>query len=854
MARYMWLIWIGLTIWIDTTVSSPPVKLHYNIPEEVTPGTLIANIMEEAGISEKFSPDVLSDIRFRFLSEPPVDFDLEMTTGSLFTSNRFNREEFCPLLESCVLKLDVALQPVEFFQIIKLDIVVEDLNDNVPEFHPRSVSHELFESASPGTVITLPTAVDLDSPAFSIVNYELVDPTDTFGLEVIKNLDNSIEVKLVLQKALDREIQQQYHLQLVAEDGGGLSGTADVAVYVLDANDNSPTFTNFTYEVSVMENVLVDTVVLQVQAVDPDEGQNGEVRYSFTERTSEKVDNMFSIDEVTGEIRVIGDIDHEEQAVVHLGVIAQDLGQGTLPAETMVVVEIEDINDNPPGITVNTLTTSTNAAVSEDAPLGTFVAHIIVEDKDSGTNANFDCHLVHDKLGLMKIFENEYQIVTKSKLDRESSSYYDITVVCVDHGTPHLESSKGVHVLVNDYNDEAPRFSSSSYQAFVFENSVPGINVIQINATDDDIGRNSEIEYSLPYSDSHLFTINPTNGQVRTSFSFDREMYEQVQFHVIASDKGVPSLSSSVLITLNILDVNDEDPKFLQEGYSFGVLENEAPDSDVGQVAAVDKDSFPNNQFYFAFSPSNSDIDSTDTFRIDPRSGVITTITTLDREDKASYDFIISATDQGTPPRSSSTSVTVYVADKNDNKPILQFPTPFNNTVKIPLNAHKGFVVTRLIATDSDLGENAKLNYRLLNDSHSGLFFLDPDYGVVTVTEDVSKATSRFFSLLVQVSDSGLHRQSVKTTLNIYVDSAMLLPETGSNHRDPDGISFLESNNFIIVLALAITSGVIMIILVLAIVLIHRHNRLKKEKVGKLSNGPLYGQKKGVWYCHGVVL
>jgi len=191
-------------------------------------------------------------------------------------------------------------------------------------------------------------------------------------------------------KRLDRETQDLFRFHLVAYDGGSppRSGSADLTIVVLDANDNSPVFDQTTYEVTIPEDVAPGTTVIRVRAEDLDIGQNGFIHYFLSPGTQAQHGHSFSVGNYSGDVIVVGEVDYETYPSYTLVVNAVDLGPNPVSSETVVVVRVEDVNDNPPSIVINTLSASrsTAAAVSEDAPVGTFLAHVVVSDPDSGHN------------------------------------------------------------------------------------------------------------------------------------------------------------------------------------------------------------------------------------------------------------------------------------------------------------------------------------------------------------------------------------------------------------------------------------------------------------------------------------
>ncbi|XP_036069934.1 protocadherin gamma-B2-like, partial [Oryzias melastigma] len=350
--------------------------LTYSVAEELKPGSVIGNVAKDLGLQlERLSA-----------RKPRVDMEKSVTqycginqkNGDLFVSGRIDREEHCGEKPTCVLKFDLLLEnPLELH---RLALQIQDVNDNAPIFQKDNVKLEIRESADKGARYRIVAAHDADIGLNAVQSYILQEnPHFVFNIQTT-NAGNKYG-ELVLNKELDREEQQELKLLLTAVDGGSpqRSGTVVIHVTVLDANDNAPVFTESVYTASLQENSPVHTPVIRVSASDADEGINGEITYEFS-RLSEKSKKLFSLDEKTGEIVVTGDIDYEEGSKYELMVVAKD-GYG-LSSEAKVIIDITDVNDNAPDIIVNSLSSS----IPENAPPGTEVGIINVQDRDSDKN------------------------------------------------------------------------------------------------------------------------------------------------------------------------------------------------------------------------------------------------------------------------------------------------------------------------------------------------------------------------------------------------------------------------------------------------------------------------------------
>ncbi len=820
-------------------------EIQYNISEELQPGTFVGNVIRDADLRTRFGNDRVSQMKIRFLSKPDLDLTIEEESGVIRTGGRIDRDVICPSQIKCDYKLDiVALIPdTSFLEIIKASVSVIDMNDNWPNFPLTEMRERILESADPGTSFRIPAAVDPDSGTLGIERYVMQPNSDVFTLEVNVKMDGATDVRLKLFDELDREQQDSYEFQIIAYDGGDppKSGSIDVFITVDDANDNDPVFNNATYEVSLYENVPVGTTIVQVHATDKDKGPNSEVRYSFSPTTEENYGHLFGISNTTGEVFVKGVIDYEISSIYHLSVSAHDLGPDSLPGDTTVIVKVQDINDNAPQITVNTLTaTGTDtAAIEEDADLDTFVAYITVVDPDSGPNGQFSCSLNDNHFSLKRIGPGEYKVVTTAFLDRETMSDYNLAVMCEDQGRETQVAIKHVRIDVQDVNDNAPIFKQQSYAAEVRENNLVGAPVVAVNATDKDAGINAEIVYSLDDTVQNTFDINPATGAITAKTVFDREQVQQFQFQVLATDGGNPSHTSTALVFVDILDMNDEIPKFSQGTYSFGVHENSPAGTEVGIVHAVDLDAEPYNQFEFSFLPNEASMDK---FSIDKESGKIITKAVLDRESDQLYYLTVIASDKGAPQISSTATVSVYVADENDNDPVFDYPSKYNNTVYISNRVPLGFVLTRLQAHDKDIGKNGNLTFSIYDGNEKNYFRIDTVTGAVSVNMELDHIAYEIFEFTVVVRDQGMPERMDMGNLNVVVNRSIGYP----HGEKPASSSSLIGPNATIVISLACVSGVIVLCLIVAIIILRkqdirgsaRYNKHRKVTAPVVTGSP----------------
>ncbi|KAF3851994.1 hypothetical protein F7725_005349 [Dissostichus mawsoni] len=553
-------------------------QLHYSVPEEQEPGSVVGNIAEDLGL------DItkLSARRFQTVPSSRTPYlEVNLENGALVVKEKIDREEICKKTTPCLLHLEVFLEnPLELFRV---EIEVMDINDNPPSFPETDISVEISESAIPGTRFPVENAFDPDVGTNALSTYAITN-NNYFYLDVQTQSDGNKFAELVLEKSLDREQQAVHRYVLTAVDGGipQRTGTALLVVKVLDSNDNAPTFDQSVYSVNLRENSPVGTLIIQLNATDVDEGQNGEIVYSFSSHNAPRIKDLFNIDARTGRIEVAGEVDYEESSTHQIYVQAKDMGANAVPAHCKVLVKLVDVNDNTPEIGFSTVTESVS---EQDAP-GTVIALFSVSDRDSGENGHMSCEVLGDvPFKLKSSFKNYYTIVTDGPLDRENTDSYTITVVAKDKGQPSLATSKSIKVHVSDENDNAPRFTQAIYDVYVTENNVPGAFIHAVSAMDPDIGQNALITYSIleceiqGMSVDTYVSINQDTGYLYALRSFDYELLKEFSFMVHAKDGGAAELFSNATVNVIIVDQNDNAPTVIAPIGKNGTAKEHLPRS-----------------------------------------------------------------------------------------------------------------------------------------------------------------------------------------------------------------------------------------------------------------------------------
>ncbi|XP_069027764.1 protocadherin gamma-A11-like isoform X20 [Embiotoca jacksoni] len=652
--------------------ASHPVNgdVSYSIPEEMKGGSVIGNIAKDLGLDL----GTLSARKARINTEDSsVKYcGVNLNTGDLIVQERIDREGLCAKKASCVLKQELVLEnPLELHRI---NIRVQDINDNSPQFKEESLKLEIHESAVKGARFQLDEAHDGDIGENAVQSYSLQE-NEHFKLNIKSKGSGRKYGELVLDKALDREDKNEIVLLLTAFDGGSpqRSGTVVIHVNVQDANDNVPVFSQSVYKANLPENSPSDTVVLSVSATDADEGVNGEVIYGIDHVSDEN--QIFSLNPKTGEVKVAGPIDYEKESSYEMQISAKD-GMGMASYATLII-DITDINDNAPFIHLESLSNF----IPENVSPGTEVGIINVQDRDSENNRQVRCSIQQGvPFKLVPSIKNYYSLVTTGQLDRELVSDYNITITATDEGSPPLSSSKTVQLSVADINDNPPVFEEQSYSTYVTENNKPGSTLCSVTARDPDWRQNGTVIYSLLPGEvngapvSSYLSVNGDTGVIHAVRSFDYEQFRSFKVHVMARDNGSPPLSSNVTVSVFISDVNDNSPQILYpapEGNSFMtelVPKAAHGGSLVSKVIAVDADSGQNAWLSYYI------VKSTDPglFTIGLHSGEIRTQRDISESDSMKQNLIVSVKDNGQPSLSATCSMYLLISDNLAEVPELK--------------------------------------------------------------------------------------------------------------------------------------------------------------------------------------
>jgi protocadherin-16/23 len=574
---------------------------------------------------------------------------------------------------------------------------------------------------------------------------------------------------------LNHEIRSNVLLNIQATNGDPpVYGHTQVNIEIEDVNDNAPEFESNVVRISVPENVDTGNTLYAAHARDKDSGANGVVRYKIINNSA--TGSLFSIDPKLGHLTLTRRLDYETTQRHSLIITATDTGIPPLSANLTVLVEVQDVNDNPPVFERNEY----GKTVEESRAVNSQIIQVTAVDLDTGNNARLTYRLlpVNNSDEIFGIFPNSGWLYLKRNLDRESRDRYELTVSATDNGTPSQSATTRVLIDVSDANDNDPRFPKEAYEFTVEENQRRGCLVGKISATDNDTGENAVIRYSL-IPNNTSFQIDSTTGKITAKEPLDREQKDTYDLVAEARDQGIPSRSVRVVVKIYVLDVNDNAPEIIDPQEDVvSVREEQPPGTEVVRVRAVDADNGQNASITYLILKGR-DSDGYGVFNIDPVSGVVRTRMTLDHEERTIYRLVVAASDAGTPPKQTVRMLRVEVLDLNDNRPTF---TSSSLVFRVREDVKIGHVVGSVAASESVDQENiistttgGHITYTLTSlmpENIIDAFDIDHNTGSLVVARQLDREKESEYRLEIRALDTSAMNNPQSSAITVRIDIA----------------------------------------------------------------------------------
>ncbi|XP_013988461.2 cadherin EGF LAG seven-pass G-type receptor 2 isoform X3 [Salmo salar] len=669
-------------------------------------------------------------------------FEIDSRSGVIRTKGPVDRE----MVEAYMLLVeanDQGRDPAPRSATATVHIIVEDDNDNAPQFSEKRYVVQVPEDMAPNTEILQVIATDQDRGSNAMVHFSIMSG-NTRGQFYI----DAQTGKMDLVSQLDYEANKEYTIRIRAQDGGrpplsNISGL--VTVQVLDVNDNAPIFVSTPFQATVLENVPVGYSIIHIQAVDADSGDNSRLEYRLIETTP---NFPFSINNSTGWIVVAADLDRESMDFYNFGVEARDHGHPVMSSSASVSMTILDVNDNNPEFTQR----SYYMRLNEDAVVGTSVVTVSAVDQDINSVVTYQISSGNTRNRFSITSQSGGGLITLAlPLDYKLERQYVLSVTASD-GT--LFDTAKVFVNVTDANTHRPVFQSSHYTVNINEDRPVGTTVVVISATDEDTGENARITYFMDDSIPQ-FDIDSDTGAVTTQMELDYEDQVSYTLAITARDNGIPQKSDTTYLEILVNDVNDNSPRFLRDHYLGSVMEDVPVFTSVVQVSATDRDSGLNGRVFYTFQGGE---DGDGDFIIESTSGIVRTLRRLDRENMPFYNLQAFAVDKGVPALKTSVDIQVTILDVNDNPPVFE-KDEFD--IFVEENSQIGLVVAHVLASDPDEGSNAQIMYQIVEGNIPEVFQLDIFSGELTALTDLDYETRSEYVIVVQATSAPLVSRAV---------------------------------------------------------------------------------------------
>lgn len=581
---------------------------------------------------------------------------------------------------------------------------------------------------------------------------------------------------------------------------------------ITDINDNSPVFAAGEIKLDLVESTVLGRRFPLESAHDPDLGTNSVREYKLSpnehfalEMSTQMNGNGYP------ELVLKKPLDREAQAEHVLKINGIDGGRPVRSGTASIFIRVLDANDNVPVFSQRVYKVS----VPENSPIGTLIATLNATDLDEGVYGEIAYSFSHlsDKMGgVFEINPLSGEVRVAGSIDYEEASTHELDVQAKDGGGQASHCKLVIDVI--DVNDNKPVIEIKSASANVAEDSKPGTMVALINVYDLDTGSSGRVTCTIPEDVPFKLVSEVKNYfMLVTDGILDREFQSEYNITVTATDAGSPSLSGLKVLKIVVTDINDNPPTFTQKEYDANILENQPVGTFVMKLKAEDTDDASNAKILYQISrDTNSEASSFLT--INAETGELFTSRLFDYEQSVHFQIKVTARDGGDPPLSSTCTINVFIKDQNDNAPVVLYPvqtTGFIAEDMVPVEAPRGYLVTKVVAVDADSGHNAWLSYRILRATRPNLFMVGLHTGEIRTVRAFMEDDEPKHTVLVLVTDNGHETLSATVTVSIAVgDGLPVLNELFEfAEESPDS----ENITLYLIIALAAVSSLFILLI-----------------------------------------
>lgn len=680
--------------------------------------------------------DTKSDIKYTITSSGTSMFALNKDSGWLKINQPLDRE----VKAFYELKVKATNSNGESADAtVRVHLV--DVNDSPPKFSSPSYIFEVKEDALIGQPIGSVSTTDPD-----------VKPTiQYFILSDTSNVSFSINVKTGQINILRKLLLSHYKFTIVAYDGVHTTN-AVVSVKTVDVNNNSPFCENSYYKINVRENQNVSTPLLRIKASDADPSDS--LKYLIQGDGVGK----FQVNKTTGLLNAVESLDRETNDRHDFKVVVADKAGHICTSD--VFISVLDENDNAPIFEQQSYSTT----VREKSTQSMVLTQVLASDRDSLHNRQLKYTMQNNKDDIFSV--GAYGIVSLSKpelINQKNQAKHSLVVKATDLGQPSLSAVTNLEIVVLTSTDTPPQFEELGYLFVIKENSPALTNVGTIAVKVADGLKDKTVMMKLLNDHGGMFTLKNNVLQLQKPLDYEKKI--KYSFSVKAWFKQIPSLSSLVNVEVAVTDANDFTPVFLEKSYFKPIDENVRPGTFVLQAFATDADGSKENSRVIYSLMSKHVVP----FAIDAETGVLVVNGSIDHEIRNSYDFYVTAEDNGTPKLSSKVRVTINITDLNDNAPVI---SDYNTSLIIHEGKLPGSTLLKLSVTDRDSAANAAPFYCMLLHGDGSTFEVSTENGINCVIKSKKlfniKEKSEY-DLLIRVTDSGTPKRYSESKVKVFV-------------------------------------------------------------------------------------
>ncbi|XP_018548659.1 protocadherin gamma-A2-like [Lates calcarifer] len=543
---------------------------------------------------------------------------------------------------------------------------------------------------------------------------------------------------------------------------------------IADINDNSPVFAAGEINLDLVESTVLGRRFPLESAHDPDLGINSVREYKLSPNDHFALEMSSQINgNAYPELVLKKALDREAQAEHVLKINGIDGGNPVRSGTASIHIRVLDANDNVPVFSQRVY----KASVPENSAVGTVIAKLNATDLDEGVYGEITYSFSHlsDKIGgVIEMNPQSGEVRVTGLIDYEEASTHELDVQAKDGGGQASHCKLIIDVI--DVNDNKPVIEIKSASANVAEDSKPGTMVALINIYDLDTGSSGRVTCTISDNVQFKFVSEVKNYYMLvTDGLLDRELQPEYNITITATDAGSPSLSSVKVLTIVVNDINDNPPTFTQSEYNANILENQPIGTFVMKVKAEDTDDGSNARILYQIS-KDSNSEASSFLTINSETGQLFTLRRFDYEQSVHFQIKVIARDGGDPPRSTTCTINVFIKDQNDNTPVVLYPvqtTGFIAEDMVPVEAPRGYLVTKVVAVDADSGHNAWLSYRIIKATRPNLFTVGLHTGEIRTARAFMEDDEPKQTVVVLVTDNGSESLSATATVSIVIGDGL---------------------------------------------------------------------------------